>query len=120
MHASSGNGREMTRMINTHIEASKIGRQIAEQVLDYQRRMGDHSSDSSPDPDPTLAQTVSLVSESQLNASIMNMENSSTSSEPTTRINGTYANFPNYNQQTGTRPNIPNGNFFLKIFKNFY
>lgn len=38
------NGREMQRMINTHIEASKIGRQIAEQVLDYQRRMGDVSS----------------------------------------------------------------------------
>lgn len=34
----------MQRMINTHIEASKIGRQIAEQVLDYQRRMGDVSS----------------------------------------------------------------------------
>lgn len=38
------NGREMHRMINTHIEASKIGRQIADQVLDYQRRMGDASS----------------------------------------------------------------------------
>lgn len=34
----------MQRMINTHIEASKIGRQIADQVLDYQRRMGDVSS----------------------------------------------------------------------------
>lgn len=34
----------MNRMINTHIEASKIGRQIADQVLDFQRRMGDVSS----------------------------------------------------------------------------
>lgn len=34
----------MQRMINTHIEASKIGRQIADQVLDYQRRLGDSSS----------------------------------------------------------------------------
>lgn len=34
----------MQRMINTHIEASKIGRQIADQVLDYQRRVGDISS----------------------------------------------------------------------------
>lgn len=110
MHApSSGNGREMTRMINTHIEASKIGRQIAEQVLDYQRRMGDQSSESSPDPDPTLAQTVSLVSESQLNSSIMSMENNSgSSSEPPTRINGTYANFTNYNQQP-SRSNLENG-----------
>ena len=31
-------------MINTHVEASKIGRQIAEQVLDFQRRNGDSSS----------------------------------------------------------------------------
>ena len=41
---NQSNGREMQRMINTHIEASKIGRQIAEQVLDFQRRMGDMSS----------------------------------------------------------------------------
>lgn len=34
----------MQRMINTHIEASKIGRQIAEQVMDFQRRLGDVSS----------------------------------------------------------------------------
>lgn len=93
---TAGNGREMTRMINTHIEASKIGRQIAEQVLDYQRRMGDRSSESSPDPDPTLAQ--SLVTESQLHASIINMENNSGSSETPTRLNGTYASFPDYSQ----------------------
>lgn len=112
---TSGNGREMTRMINTHIEASKIGRQIAEQVLDYQRRMGDHSSESSPDPDPTLAQTVSLVSEGQLHASIINMENNSTSSEAPARLNGTYANFTNYNQQPA-RSNLENGK---KKFHNF-
>jgi aryl hydrocarbon receptor nuclear translocator-like protein 1 len=109
IHANTaGNGREMTRMINTHIEASKIGRQIAEQVLDYQRRMGGRSSDSSPDPDPTLAQTVSLVSESQLNASIINMENNSGSSETPTRLNGTYASFSNYSQQP-PRSNLENG-----------
>lgn len=34
----------MHRMINTHIEASKIGRQIAVQVLDHHRRAGDSSS----------------------------------------------------------------------------
>lgn len=34
----------MHRMINTHIEASKIGRQIAVQVLDNHRRAGDSSS----------------------------------------------------------------------------
>jgi aryl hydrocarbon receptor nuclear translocator-like protein 1 len=31
-------------MINNHVEAAKIGRQIAEQVLDYQRRGGNTSS----------------------------------------------------------------------------
>lgn len=40
----SANGREIQRMINSHVEASKIGRQIAEQVLDHQRRIGDSSS----------------------------------------------------------------------------
>ncbi|KXJ69287.1 hypothetical protein RP20_CCG027949 [Aedes albopictus] len=39
------NGREIQRMINSHVEASKIGRQIAEQVLDHQRRIGDSSSE---------------------------------------------------------------------------
>lgn len=43
-HFSATNGREMQRVINTHIEASKIGRQIAVQVLDFQRRNGDLSS----------------------------------------------------------------------------
>ena len=37
------------------MEASKIGRQIAEEVLDSQRHGGDSSSDSSPSPD---AETV--------------------------------------------------------------
>lgn len=109
----------MQRMINTHIEASKIGRQIAEQVLDYQRRLGDVSSgnkriafiefvitfssikDSSPDPDPTLAQTISIVSENQLNASPDidhgSAGNSSSAYSTSQRINGTYANFTTYN-----------------------
>lgn len=52
------NGREIQRMINSHVEASKIGRQIAEQVLDHQRRIGDSSSESSPNPtDVAIAQS---------------------------------------------------------------
>lgn len=42
----------MQRMINTHIEASKIGRQIAEEVMDLQKQGGESSPDSSPNPDP--------------------------------------------------------------------
>ena len=41
----------MQKLISTHVEASKIGRQIAEEVLDSQRHGGDSSSDSSPSPD---------------------------------------------------------------------
>lgn len=40
----------MQRLINNHVEASKIGRQIAEEVLDSQKRGGDLSSgESSPE-----------------------------------------------------------------------
>jgi len=100
----------MTRMINTHIEASKIGRQIAEQVLDYQRRLGDASPDSSSsDPDPTLAQTISLVTESH-QAAALSMDNSSVSSEMPTRLNGTYSNFSTYNHsRTSSALNVENG-----------
>jgi hypothetical protein len=45
----------MQRLISTHVEASKIGRQIAEEVLDSQRRGGDSSSESSPSPDTEKA-----------------------------------------------------------------
>ena len=48
----------MQRLISTHVEASKIGRQIAEEVLDSQRRGGDSSSDSSPSPEAENALPV--------------------------------------------------------------
>lgn len=56
---------------------------------------------SSPDPDPTLAQTVPNVTENQLNASL-GLSNSgsldnSGSAPATARVNGTYANFTTYN-----------------------
>ena len=41
----------MQRLINNHVEASKIGRQIAEQVMDSHRRGDEASSGSSPGPD---------------------------------------------------------------------
>ncbi|XP_055631191.1 basic helix-loop-helix ARNT-like protein 1 isoform X2 [Toxorhynchites rutilus septentrionalis] len=44
------NGTEIQRIINSHVEASKIGRQIAEIVLDTQRRIGESSTESSPNP----------------------------------------------------------------------
>lgn len=48
----------MQRIISTHVEASKIGRQIAEQVMDSQRQGGESSTGSSPDPDPESSLTV--------------------------------------------------------------
>lgn len=43
----------MQRMINSQVEASKIGRHIADQFMDYQRRTGDTSSESSLEPEQT-------------------------------------------------------------------
>lgn len=40
----------MEKLISSHVEVSKIGRQIAEEVLDLQRRGEDSSSGSSPGP----------------------------------------------------------------------
>lgn len=48
------NGREIHRIINSQVETSKIGCQIAEQVLDSQRREGESSSSNSPNPDLSL------------------------------------------------------------------
>lgn len=99
----------MQRMINTHIEASKIGRQIADQVLDYQRRLGDSSAESSPDPtssliplsDPTLG-SVNLVPDHQM-----------TPLYATQRNNGS---LPGYNTM---RPTSIIGSEHGKIINNF-
>jgi hypothetical protein len=57
--------------------------------------------DSSPDPDPTLAQTIPIVSENQLNASLeidhSSAGNSSSGANETQRINGNFASFTTYN-----------------------
>ncbi|XP_068918134.1 protein cycle isoform X2 [Tenebrio molitor] len=46
---AQSDGKDIQRLISTHVEASKIGRQIAEQVMDSQRRGGEICSESSPD-----------------------------------------------------------------------
>ncbi|XP_050301087.1 protein cycle isoform X2 [Anthonomus grandis grandis] len=50
---SSPTGKDIQTLINSHVEASKIGRQIAEQVIDLQRRSVDSCSNS-PDPENCL------------------------------------------------------------------
>ncbi|KAK2586589.1 hypothetical protein KPH14_011466 [Odynerus spinipes] len=59
--AQSNGGLE--RLISSHVEVSKIGRQIAENVLDLQRRGEDSSSGSSPGPG---AESALLNTESQI------------------------------------------------------
>ena len=41
---NQSNGREMQEMIDTHIEANKIGSQVVKEVKDFQKRMADISS----------------------------------------------------------------------------
>ncbi|XP_062542925.1 basic helix-loop-helix ARNT-like protein 1 isoform X2 [Armigeres subalbatus] len=83
------NGREIQRMINSHVEASKIGRQIAEQVLDHQRRIGDSSSESSPDPtDSAIAQSFNPAIQESNNASSEAIAASSSGVSPTSSSNG--------------------------------
>ncbi|XP_070510756.1 basic helix-loop-helix ARNT-like protein 1 isoform X2 [Cardiocondyla obscurior] len=53
----------LERLISSHVEVSKIGRQIAEEVLDLQRRGEDSSSGSSPRP---TTETGLLNTESQV------------------------------------------------------
>ncbi|KRT86526.1 hypothetical protein AMK59_517 [Oryctes borbonicus] len=47
------NSKEMQRLIQHHIEASKIGRQIVEQIVDTQRCTEDTSQGTEPRPEPT-------------------------------------------------------------------
>lgn len=68
--------KDLQRLISNHVEASKIGRRIAEQVMDSQRRGGDSSSGSSPDPDPESSGPISTT-ESHI----------STSMQPESRLN---------------------------------
>lgn len=101
-------------MINTHIEASKIGRQIAVQVLDYHRRAGDSSSgnkltiemqmdsklifsfaECSPDPENRVPNAANQLPSSGENSTTGNENGndgrSSLPSQP--RINGTISTY---------------------------
>lgn len=75
--------------------------------------------DSSPDPDPTLAQTVSMVSENHLNASLENegsAGNSSTAPSSAQRMNGSYVNFTTYNHPRSSTVASPgNGKIILSF-----
>lgn len=51
----------MTRLISSHVEASKIGRQIADEVMDMQRRGGDSPLSNGTSSPPSHSETASQV-----------------------------------------------------------
>ncbi|XP_046997855.1 protein cycle isoform X2 [Schistocerca americana] len=87
---SNGN-REMQRFISTHVEASKIGRQIAEEVLDSMKQGADSSPGSSPSPDVDQTRPSSQMSTSNSNE-LPQQRNGSTRSNP---LNNGGTSFPN-------------------------
>ncbi|GAB0089841.1 CYCL [Sergentomyia squamirostris] len=102
------NGREMHRMINTHVEASKIGRQIAEQVLDHQRRVGESSSESSPDPEASEVITQHMaVSESSISASEVSLDRR-IAPQNAQRLNGTLPGYTQMRNNSIINPNHSN------------
>ncbi|XP_044733956.1 protein cycle isoform X1 [Chrysoperla carnea] len=101
---SQSNGRDMQRLINTHVEASKIGRQIAEQVIDSQRRAGDSSSGSSPDPDTNPIIPISTTAETLISTS----NSPDHRSMPTpSKLNGTVNNNFSHVRNNVILPNDP-------------
>ncbi|XP_063241156.1 protein cycle isoform X2 [Bacillus rossius redtenbacheri] len=77
-------GREMQRLISTHMEVSKIGRQIAEEVLDSQRRSCESSPNSSPSPPEAGPMQVAPGTESPNSLSNSSDQNS----QPQQRMRG--------------------------------
>ncbi|NP_001107795.1 CYCLE [Tribolium castaneum] len=72
---TQSDGKNIQRLINTHVEASKIGRQIAEQVMDSQRRGGELSSGGSPDSEAESTVPISSA-ESHISTSVQPESNS--------------------------------------------
>ena len=67
----------MQRLITSHVEVSKIGRQIAEEVLDLQRRNEDSSYSDSPnsDSDQIAPNEISVILHFQRNVYYLNFIN---------------------------------------------
>ncbi|CAO1299971.1 unnamed protein product [Diamesa tonsa] len=112
----SNGGTPMEKMIDKHINANKFGSQIVKDVED-QKRNAEPSSDSSPDPDPTLAQTLPLITESHhsspLNIDIDQRSTGSSSafqSSGQQRLNGTYgSSFTSYQSRSNAIVSPDNG-----------
>nr|CAD7401740.1 unnamed protein product [Timema cristinae] len=92
-------GREIQRLISTHMEVSKIGRQIAEEALDSQRKGEDSSPDSSPSPETDVGGQTRVTS--------IESPNSLSNSSDTTlhQVHQTVLHRPNHKDIDTTTPN---------------
>lgn len=54
-------GRDISRYITSHVEASNIGRKIADEVIDEQRRSLDSPLTNTSTPSPSHLQTLADV-----------------------------------------------------------
>lgn len=62
IQSHTASGREMHWIINSHVEASKIGRKIANQVIDYHRRFDNSSSGNFPYRKMSFDQKLNFLS----------------------------------------------------------
>ncbi|XP_065161045.1 protein cycle [Atheta coriaria] len=70
---TQNSGKEIQRIIHDHVEASNIGRHVAEQVLDTQssqRQEGDTPEESSPNSEPESSLQNLQANESQISTSV--------------------------------------------------
>ncbi|KAJ9598440.1 hypothetical protein L9F63_010884, partial [Diploptera punctata] len=110
---SQSGSRDMQRLISTHVEASKIGRQIAEEVMDSQRRGGDSSSDSSPSPEAerTLPTMQSTTAESLITSNSSEQPTQQRNPSALQRINHNNNNNNNNNNNINNNNNNNTGMF---------
>ncbi|CAG2056633.1 unnamed protein product [Timema podura] len=96
--SQSNGGREIQRLISTHMEVSKIGRQIAEEALDSQRKGEDSSIESSPSPDTDVGGQTRVTS--------IESPNSLSNSSDTTlhQVHQTVLHRPNHKDIDTTTP----------------
>nr|XP_018917515.1 PREDICTED: protein cycle isoform X1 [Bemisia tabaci]XP_018917517.1 PREDICTED: protein cycle isoform X1 [Bemisia tabaci]XP_018917518.1 PREDICTED: protein cycle isoform X1 [Bemisia tabaci]XP_018917519.1 PREDICTED: protein cycle isoform X1 [Bemisia tabaci] len=110
-------GRDMTRLISSHVEASKIGRQIAEAVLDMQRR-GEESSPSNGTPSPAeVTEVANILNDIRQGASrdamstIYNLVNEGQALNTTQPINGANHDLDGMRSTMLSNSSIPLSNY---------
>ncbi|XP_031618356.1 aryl hydrocarbon receptor nuclear translocator-like protein 1 isoform X3 [Contarinia nasturtii] len=100
------NGREMHWVINTHVEAIKIGRQIAEQALDSHRKV-EESVETSSDTETRIPSTINPfpVASTLFKYNEYPTNELSSSTSVPTRINGMKSRINGSTALSNTSPN---------------